>query len=170
MAERRGPGQRGRVLGWLISSLVLVFLMVGGFGVGLVVGFVVEEPTLVAGHIVGRTTAIDWGSKGTPASTVQGLALGNEIDSPPSVGAGPPVETRSFSIQVGAFGDPLLAASLAEELRSTGYSVEVLDPLEDDRWRVRVGPVSELDVAEKMALRLKRENRLPTWILDESGN
>lgn len=170
MAERRGAGQKGRFLGWLISSLVLVFLMVGGFGVGLVVGFVVEEPTLVAGHIVGRTTAIDWGSQGTSASTVQGLALGDEIDSPPPVGAGPPSGPRIFAIQVGAFGDPLLAASLAEDLRSTGYSVQVLEPLEDDRWRVRVGPLSQRLVAEEMALRLKRENRLPTWILDESGD
>lgn len=171
MAERRGAREKGRFLGWLISSLVLIFLMVGGFGVGLVVGFVVEEPTLVAGHIVGRTTAIDWGSQGTSASTVQGLALGDEIASPPSVGLGPPSSApKIFAIQVGAFGDPLLAASLAEDLRSTGYPVQVLEPLEDDRWRVRVGPLSPRVVAEEMALRLKRENRLPTWILDESGN
>ena len=164
MAQRAKGKKRFWGLNGIVTSFVLMLLVVGGFAVGLVVGFVMEEPTLVAGHIVGQTTAIDWGPEGQGARSAS-LA---------PVGAGPSASARrippggfNFSIQVGAFGDPELAASLADHLRSTGYPVQILEPLDDDRWRVRVGPLEERSRAESLAYRLKRENRLPTWILRE---
>lgn len=174
-------GQRVRArdsswgMGWLVKSLGFLLLLFGGFGVGLVVGFVLEEPTLVAGHIAGRTAVIDWGPERAGELAIPGVGLGAETESLAPVGAGPPLASRRassepgfFSIQVGAFGDAKLATSLAERLRSTGYPAEVIEPRVDDRWRVRVGPLDERGTAEEMARRLKRENRLPTWILRES--
>jgi hypothetical protein len=147
-------------------------MVIVGFGLGLVVGFVLEEPTLVASHIVGRTTAVEWG----PEDALEGTAGFAEGDSLASVGAGPSRASRftreepfEFSIQVGAFGDATRAASLAEHLTSTGYPVQILEPDEDDRWRVRVGPIAGRQEAEELALRLKRQDRLPTWVLPEPG-
>jgi len=158
-AEKRSRGVHG-----LVTSLVLLLMVVAGFSVGLAVGFVMEEPTLVAGHIAGQTTAIDWGPE-----------AGEEVENALAhVGAGPPGGVLSgpqgnfdFSIQVGAFGDPELAASLAEHLRSLGYPIQILEPLGDERWRVRVGPLEEEERAQELAHRLKQQNRLPTWILRE---
>jgi cell division septation protein DedD len=47
--------------------------------------------------------------------------------------------------------------------------VQILEPDEDDRWRVRVGPIAGRQEAEELALRLKRQDRLPTWVLPEPG-
>jgi cell division septation protein DedD len=37
----------------------------------------------------------------------------------------------------------------------------------EPRWRVRVGPVKTRAEAESLSARLKREQKLPTWILSE---
>ncbi len=170
MAARSAARKRGWGLGGLVTLLALLLMVLGGFGLGLVVGFVLEEPTLVAGHIVGRTTAIDWGPEDARASTSGAGAAGGLAP----VGAGPsPAFLRAqedamrFSIQVGAFGDSVRASDLADHLGSAGYPVRILEPDQDDRWRVRVGPIDGRDEAEALALRLKREDRLPTWVLSE---
>ena len=177
MARRKtaGTGEWGH--GWVVTIFLLLFFVSGGFAVGLAVGFVAEEPTLVAGHIVGRTTSIDWGPEPGPAGESPASEDQARSSSLASVGAGPSAEllrlrreAPRFSIQVGAFGEAGLAASLAERLRQTGYPVQILEPLEDDRWRVRVGPLADRPEAEGLARRLKLEDRLPTWIVDESGN
>ena len=36
------------------------------------------------------------------------------------------------------------------------------------RWRVRVGPVADRAEAERLSARLKRDEKLPTWVLDEN--
>lgn len=176
MARRTSQGRRGWGYGWLATGFALVFMIVGGFGLGLVAGIVLEEPTLVAGHVAGRTTTIDWGVEAIAPGEVFVAGIGRDPSGPAPVGAGPPPSVlraprgpKNFAIQVGAFEDPERAASLAERLRNTGYPVEILEPLEDDRWRVRVGPLTERAEAEELALRLKVENRLPTWIRQESG-
>ena len=177
MARRKAAGGGDWSHGWWVTGFLLLFFVVGGFAVGLVVGFVVEEPTLVAGHIVGRTTAIDWGPEAGPAGGSSARADEARFSALAPVGAGPSAEllrlrreAPSFSIQVGAFGEAGLAASLAERLRRMGYPVQILEPLDDDRWRVRVGPLAERAEAERLARRLKREDGLPTWIVGEPGN
>jgi len=35
------------------------------------------------------------------------------------------------------------------------------------RWRVRVGPMTARDEADRTAARLKTEERLPTWVIAE---
>lgn len=87
---------------------------------------------------------------------------------PPPVAAAPP---GRVAIQVGAFADHKAAERLATSLRSRGYSVYVAPGARSgtSRWRVRVGPLPDRDAAEKMAAKLKRDEKLPTWVLNEDG-
>jgi hypothetical protein len=174
--------------GWLASLLGAIFLIVSGFLLGLVVGVVSEEPDLVVGHLTGRSTEIAWDrpsdsviegavplpgerrvagddAKGSEAAPAASTAVPL-----PSVAAPPPGhEPRSspgrYSIQVGAFGAETGAARVAGDLRGKGYPVEVLPPTTDSRWRVRVGPVDGESAAKRMAMRLKTEEKLPTWVM-----
>ena len=74
-----------------------------------------------------------------------------------------------LEIQVGAFGDAASAEKLAGSLRRRGFPA-VVSPGTGDagaRWRVRVGPIASREEAERTAARLKAEERLPTWIVEE---
>jgi DedD protein len=76
-----------------------------------------------------------------------------------------------FAVQVGAFGEPDVAERLAESLRGKGFAVYVSPGAGagDTRWRVRVGPLATRDEAERVAGRLKAQEKLPTWVLDEDA-
>jgi len=104
--------------------------------------------------------------------------------SAPSVAAGPPPAARpapsplaeappevgpAFAIQVGAFADGGAAKRVAADLIAKGYPAKVSGPGQDDRWRVRVGPITGRAVADETARRLKVEEQLPTWVLRERG-
>jgi len=72
----------------------------------------------------------------------------------------------AWAIQVGAFADEKAARGLAEDLGRKGYPVEMIPSSSSGgRWRVRVQPVAGEKHARQMADRLKREERLPTWVL-----
>ena len=176
--DRRRSGQ-----GWLSTLVGVLVLTVGGFLIGLVVGVVSEEPELVAGHVAGRSTEIDWTAPGNrgdgssragswPDEDVQPVD-GQESLMPP-VAAAPRQLSGSpgqdFVIQVGAFADGVTARALALRLEQSGYPVLVMEPASDDRWRVRVGPLPARVEADQVALRLKSEERLPTWVLRHSGS
>jgi cell division protein FtsN len=89
----------------------------------------------------------------------------------------PPVRTAAaavagkLSIQVGAFSERAGADRLADALRGKGFPVRVLagESSGASRWRVRVGPLTSRSEAEKTAARLKREEKLPTWIVEDDG-
>jgi DedD protein len=87
---------------------------------------------------------------------------------PPPVAAAPP---GRVAIQVGAFADNKAAERLATSLRGRGYSAYVTPGARSgtSRWRVRVGPLPDRAAADKMAAKLKRDEKLPTWVLDEDG-
>ncbi len=70
-----------------------------------------------------------------------------------------------FAIQVGAFGSEASAEQLAGELGKRGYRSYVTSEGEGARFKVRVGPIASRNEAEQLAERLKREHRLPTWIM-----
>jgi cell division septation protein DedD len=70
----------------------------------------------------------------------------------------------SFSIQVGAFSSEKAARQLAGALGKQGYTAYLMDEGDGARWKVRVGPVGSRSEAEAISARLKREQRLPTWI------
>jgi DedD protein len=70
---------------------------------------------------------------------------------------------------VGAFAESAPAEKLAERLRRKGLPVFVTPGAgqRDSRWRVRVGPLASRAEAERVAARLKSEDRLPTWVIEE---
>jgi len=73
-------------------------------------------------------------------------------------------------VQVGAFGDAASAESLVARLQKKGYQAFVSPSAGDAgaRWRVRVGPLATREAAERAAARLKAEERLPTWVVDDA--
>lgn len=84
----------------------------------------------------------------------------------------PPSSIRSgFSVQVGAFVEGGAAERVREKLRGKGFETYVTRGKQsgDGKWRVRVGPVADKGDAEKLASRLKTEERLPTWVVTEGG-
>lgn len=96
---------------------------------------------------------------------------------PPPVAAAPPPPPPApaagrMAVQVGAFGESSSAQRLAKRLRARGYPVYVAPGAlsGEARWRVRVGPLPDRAEAERVAARLKREEKLPTWVLDEDGS
>jgi len=74
-----------------------------------------------------------------------------------------------FAVQVGAFGDAASAEKLAATLRRKGFPAFVSPSTGDAgaRWRVRVGPLATRPEADRTAARLKAEERLPTWVVEE---
>ncbi|MEZ4291513.1 MAG: SPOR domain-containing protein [Myxococcota bacterium] len=62
--------------------------------------------------------------------------------------------------------DEAVARKLVDGLRGKGFPTELV-PAEGrkERWRVRVQPVAGEREARAMAERLKRDERLPTWVL-----
>ena len=83
----------------------------------------------------------------------------------------PAAPAGRFAVQVGAFGESASAERLAVQLRGKGFDVYVSPGVAagQARWRVRVGPSPTRDEAERAAARLKAEEQLPTWVLDENG-
>jgi len=79
-------------------------------------------------------------------------------------------QDRFWAIQVGAFADEASAARLVDSLVAKGYPTELLAAGgESKRWRVRVQPLSDEEKAKEIAIRLKRVERLPTWVLSVEG-
>jgi cell division septation protein DedD len=74
-------------------------------------------------------------------------------------------------VQVGAFAESGAAEALAASLRAKGYPVYVSPGAGagEARWRVRVGPLADRGAAERTAEALRRQERLPTWVLSEGG-
>ncbi|MEM7411709.1 MAG: SPOR domain-containing protein [Myxococcota bacterium] len=86
----------------------------------------------------------------------------------PPVSARPP---RGFAVQVGSFEESAAADRLAVSLRDRGYTTYVkTDPASAGRrWRVRVGPVPAREEAVRLASKLEKREKLPTWVLEETG-
>jgi DedD protein len=199
---------------WLAALLGLIFLVVAGFGVGMVAGVVWEDPGLIFAYVTGETEEVAWdGSPDTapdvaaraskperlvdpqlrraaviesaatePAATER--ADSERADSEPAA-ATPPVEpkpskpasvaaapTGKVAVQVGAFETSEAAERLAKSLKDKGYPVYVSPGTKagNARWRVRVGPLATRDEAEATAARLKKTQKLPTWILNEDAS
>ena len=163
----------------MATAAGLLLLIVVGFAVGMAAGMMWEEPGLFLAYLAGETEEVAW-----PAKTVEG--------SVPQVAAPPPrderpadpqmrreraaeAETRAAAaapvgrlvVQVGAFKTSRAAEDLATSLRDKGFPVTVSPGVTAgrDRWRVRVGPLVTREEAESTAARLKKVEKLPTWIL-----
>ncbi len=176
----------------------LALLAIPGFGIGVLAGVAWEAPGLLVSHLLGRTVEVPWGSAARDAEEPETVAARVE-EAPadasgglPDVAAPAPSRAASpgasatrlrpgvlspgapelrFAVQVGAFSESSAAESLAQRLRAKGFDVYVSPstPEGGARWRVRVGPVPTREQADRMAARLKAEEKLPTWVLDENA-
>jgi len=84
----------------------------------------------------------------------------------PPVSAPPP--PHGLAVQVGAFGERRAADQLIAKLRKQGFPAYA-SAADGGAWRVRVGPYRDRSGAEQAAARLKRDQKLPTWVLEESA-
>jgi cell division protein FtsN len=180
--------------GWLITAAGLLVLIVAGFSVGMLAGIVWEEPELVFAYFSGDTEQVEWQagpetSAGSETSAPVDVAADGEEPVDPQVRreqerprapSAPPVEpppvaappAGRLAVQVGAFTTSEKAEALANSLRGKGFPVYVSPGTAagEPRWRVRVGPLATRDEAERAADRLKRREKLPTWILSEDAS
>ncbi len=184
MAARRTRASRSRSRP-LRSAVMIAAMTVGGFGLGALAGAFWEEPDLVAGFLAGETEAVSWRSEDSLADVAAGANARETATPRPERGGSPagkvPPASSSrfavpdagaavrFAVQVGAFADSSSAERLANSLRGKGFRVYVSGSREEgsSRWRVRVGPMDTREAAERAAARLKAEETLPTWVLDE---
>ncbi len=166
---RRGA-RRPRL--WAVA-VGLIGLAVLGFGFGMIAGALWEEPTLVASFLAGDAEVVAWGSEralpGVGAAGDDLAESGSSEAAAPADLAPPATAAARFAVQVGAFADGDAAERLADSLRAKGYAVYVVagTGAGASRWRVRVGPLASREEADGAAARLKREDTLPTWVLDE---
>jgi len=179
---------------WVAALVGLVFLVLAGFGVGMVAGVVWEDPGLIFAYVTGETEEVAWDD---PAPDVAARAPEPEqlVDpqlrrnaaaeqaavtppmpaveparpAPPPVAAAP---AGRVAVQVGAFETSEAAERLAKSLEAEGFPVYVSPGTKagNARWRVRVGPLANREEAEATAERLKKSQKLPTWILNEDAS
>jgi cell division septation protein DedD len=169
----------------MAAAAGLLLLIFVGFAVGIVAGMMWEEPNLLLAHLVGETEEVSWSEQ-----TGEGRAP--QVAAPPPRDEGPAdpqtrreqeraveAETREaavapvgrIAVQVGAFETSRAAENLANSLRAKGYPVYVSPGVAagKERWRVRVGPLVTREEAKSTAARLKKVEKLPTWILSEDA-
>lgn len=176
MSENERRRKRDEGPGWFATLGGAAVLIVLGFGVGLVAGAAWDEPELVIDHFSGRTTPVPVvGGSDEPVQPPQPapVPLGGGESQPvraarperPHVAA-PSPPAGQHAIQVGAFGDRAAAESLARELGKAGFEVYIVEDTGGSaRFKVRVGPMGDRAEAERQAARLKKDHRLPTWVL-----
>jgi cell division septation protein DedD len=199
MAARKNGGQGESGSGWIATILGMMVLVVAGFLAGLVVGVISEQPELMVKHLAGNDEEVAWspdaqavfsgpaavgpaldrslaesetaarrGSSDPPAWAESELGLPHvSKEREPS----PPAPDVGLVVQVGAFSESDAAEKMSSSLRAKGYAAYVIPSAKsgDGRWRVRVGPATSRPKAEKLAHRLKVEERLPTWVVSEGG-
>jgi cell division septation protein DedD len=180
---------------WVAVLVGLVFLVVAGFGVGMVAGVVWEDPGLIFAYVTGDTEDVAWDDSAPAESDVAARGPEQLVDpqlrrnaasesvvppsptppveskqpAPPSVAAAP---VGSVAVQVGAFESSEAAERLAKSLKGKGFPVYVSPGTKAGkaRWRVRVGPLATREEAEATAAKLKKSQKLPTWILNEDAS
>ncbi len=171
----------------MLGILGLILLAIPGFALGVLAGVAWEEPGLLARHLLGRSVDVPWGAEArSQPAPPPASAVAAEKPLPPVAAPAkpkPPSATRlraevitpaaaaRFAVQVGAFSESRAAESLAAGLRTRGFDVYVSPSATPggSRWRVRVGPLPSRERAESVAARLKAEEKLPTWVLDENA-
>ena len=170
MAARARTKRRASWLGTLLGLAILTTL---GFGFGLVAGVLREEPQLLLGHLFGRGEEVAWGDGEPEASEPARVdPVAADPAAVPAVAAPPrALGDGGFVIQVGAFSDSETAENMAGSLQERGFPAHVTASAGagDERWRVRVGPVSTRERADDLARQLKQQEKLPTWVIKEGG-
>lgn len=107
------------------------------------------------------------GNRGSERPSAGGDAPPRSV--PPPVQSSPARQSTAGSLLVQVFSsnDQEQARRVLERVRSGGYEVVMLQGDIDGRpmYRVRVGPYSNRDEAEKVADRIRRAYKLDTWIV-----
>jgi cell division septation protein DedD len=182
----------------LLGLLGLALLAIPGFALGMLAGVAWEDPGLLLSHLLGRTVEapLETAAAGTaPQAPPAAAAAPADAPAPnasaqalPDVAAAPAAPPQQvtrlrpevlspgapagrFAVQVGSFAESRAAEGLAERLRGRGFDAYVSPSAGSGgaRWRVRVGPWPSRPDAERAAARLKAEEKLPTWVLDENA-
>lgn len=172
MADRQ---RNGSGPSWLATLAGALLLIVAGFSIGLVAGAAYEEPSLLVDHLAGETTEVPL-PESAPAPVHEDVRDASDAEpeaaarAPGRPVAAPPVSSPppagGFAVQVGAFATASAAENLASELRRLGHAGYVADEGGSGaRYKVRVGPIASRAEADALAGELKREQRLPTWVL-----
>ena len=80
--------------------------------------------------------------------------------------ASPPKSATSFAVQLGSFANRGNADNLAHQLKAQGYPVYMSNEGSGSaaRYRVRVGPLSDRDAAERTIARLKQSGHAATLV------
>lgn len=183
MATRRRSRRRDGFLAWAGTALVGLVLVVGGFGAGVLLGVVSEEPAALTGLLTGRTEriALPRRDEASPARGPEKPAEERVVRTKPARQARSQPERRplpavsaaptGYAVQVGAFASSKAARAMKSKLASNGYEsfVAAGAATRDHRWRVRVGPFSSRNEADRAAGQLGLREGLSTWVvrLDE---
>lgn len=177
--EEEDEGRGGS--GWIATLFGAALLLAAGFAVGVVVGAVREEPGMLLRYVTGRSADLPAPPARPAAAMTPSLP---ETASPraaqpviaPATPSEPAPQVASasrtrFVVQVGAFAQSLEAEKLEAQLRRKGLPayVQPATGARDSRWRVRVGPLATRDEADRVAARLKTQEKLPVWVFEESG-
>ena len=185
MARTRTKEKPREGSGRLATAAALLLLIVVGFTVGMLAGLAWEEPGLILAHLTGETEEVGWSAQAAEGQATQAAEARLRDDRPadpqirrreeraataetPAVAAAP---AGRLAVQVGAFTTSRAAEDLATSLRDKGFPVYVSPGAKagEARWRVRVGPLATREEAELTAARLKKLEKLPTWILSEDA-
>jgi len=190
VAARRKKARRGdTALSWLLTGLSGLGLTLGGFGAGVLIGVITEEPSILTGYWLGRSERV--ALQATPPAAERVVSAGDrkpigkptpERGSPagrpepvatptrgllPAVAAAP----AGYAVQVGSFSSSEAAGAMTVQLEGRGYDSFVSVGRDDGgrRWRVRVGPFKARDRADRAASRLQRGEGLATWVVTLGG-
>jgi cell division septation protein DedD len=177
VSARREERRREHRLAWARLAAKGVLCGTLGFVVGALAGVVVEEPGLVLADLAGRTERVELAglpdaAAPPPGRTPEPAPLGARAPAagaeaaarPPLPAVSAPRRGPRFVIQVGAFAERDAAERLRGRLGDAGFEAFVESGERGSSWRVRVGPVVGQDEAQRIAQRLKTEQRLPTWV------
>jgi cell division septation protein DedD len=186
------PRKRGPRLGGVLRAIGRLVLLIGfGFGVGLVVGLVWEEPALVYGHLrgEGETVPLVDSMSDSPSIIETPIALTNEP------GAGPREESRAAQSRRVAPDAEAKTGRLAER-KAPGPTAELPDvaapppasaPVPpparpaaraaskpaasvgaEERWAIQVGAFSEEATARRLVKTLEAKS-YPVAVLPSNG-
>lgn len=160
----------------LATWVGLGILGVLGFGLGMLVGGLWEEPDLVLRYVAGDTQEVALSDEPLPNVASEGPL---DVDGPapalaspaPAVRAEASSASEGFVVQVGAFATRAAAGELVARLENLGLPVYVAagESAGEASYRVRVGPLATREAAEESAAKLKAQQKLPTWVLAESA-
>jgi len=181
-ARRKRARQSDSALSWVATGLAGTGLIVGGFGAGVLLGIVSEEPSILTGHWAGRSERV---ALRPPASASERSRAGRRVAVSPQASAAPtpsaaahprpargplpPVAAAApgYAVQVGSFSSSGSARAMKRRLAEQGYEsfVSVGGTGAGRRWRVRVGPFAARARADRIAGRLEGREGLATWIV-----